>query len=508
MIIQIIFAAFCISGGLSVSVDFEHRSPPILVAVEHGLEGSDNILAWNNAVLENVWILCKESSHIELAEFLPNVKPLEYKESWEMVLKNFKLENEIYDTFGLIGEGSLPHPDIKNTSIKIGDAIRTSDSPTAFITRSRIDEIGGIWSTDLFVSQIWVNSDVFSIYIHNDEDILLLDVISNMMKFDRIKKVDGTRTIGSITTMSRSVQSNFQNRFRISSSEFSLYEVEDVIYIKYSQWPPLYILEEVSDENGLIITNNVNCGYLDLGINLLLSIKKNSDSKVLFVTMDQVAFDFMDEISPGCVVMYPSGYESHSIAAGAISSRNNEKSREIFSSQVTVRPLILKYILESGYSVLWTDSDEVWLTNVLESLPDINDPSSSDVKVMYDGSESNICSCFIFLRKTNLSIELMTSWHENIINNKFVMDQPALRGPLHLLIEQKNLKVDFFDTDIFPEGKKFFDHDYEENYINKYHPKAIIVHNNWIIGHENKKNRFIDYNLWNVDEKMSFPHCG
>ena len=29
-------------------------------------------------------------------------------------------------------------------------------------------------------------------------------------------------------------------------------------------------------------------------------------SQVLWVTMDEVAFDFMDELAPGCVAMFPS----------------------------------------------------------------------------------------------------------------------------------------------------------------------------------------------------------
>ena len=29
-------------------------------------------------------------------------------------------------------------------------------------------------------------------------------------------------------------------------------------------------------------------------------------SQVLWVTMDEVAFDFMDELAPGCIAMFPS----------------------------------------------------------------------------------------------------------------------------------------------------------------------------------------------------------
>lgn len=41
-----------------------------------------------------------------------------------------------------------------------------------------------------------------------------------------------------------------------------------------------------------------------------------------------------------------------------------------------MRPSILNYILKQKYSVLWTDSDMVWLENPLPLLPDMEDPSA------------------------------------------------------------------------------------------------------------------------------------
>lgn len=47
-----------------------------------------------------------------------------------------------------------------------------------------------------------------------------------------------------------------------------------------------------------------------------------------------------------------------------------------FQSQVLVRPSILQSILAAGYTVLWTDSDMVWLGDPLPLLPDVNERSS------------------------------------------------------------------------------------------------------------------------------------
>jgi len=46
-------------------------------------------------------------------------------------------------------------------------------------------------------------------------------------------------------------------------------------------WPPPYVLETAALDNGLVIVNNVNCGYLDFATNFLLAARKVvSDVKV------------------------------------------------------------------------------------------------------------------------------------------------------------------------------------------------------------------------------------
>ena len=69
------------------------------------------------------------------------------------------------------------------------------------------------------------------------------------------------------------------------------------------------------------------------------------------------------------------------------------------------------------------------------------------------------------------------------------------------------LRVDFLSPEVMPAGKHFFDHVYKEEYVQLYHERAQIVHNNWIEGHKAKKERFQQYHLWSV-EGTSFPECG
>ena len=492
--VLILILSFIYVGG-SASLEVEKSHASILVSLEEGLEGNANILAWNDANFKDisVWILCKDSEHTKLATLLPNVEPFEHEsKDWDVIFKEFMVENESKSTsFGLIGEGSIPNKDLQGMSID--NALKSSNSPTVFLSRSHIYQMDGVWSTDLFLSQIWVNSKMLEMIPkieYNNES--LLDVISLIIKLDGIQIVDGTQYIGSITSIVKPVT---ENEYRISSADYSLDKIDDIVYIVNATWPPSYILDTVADENGLVITNNVNCGYLDMAVNFLTSVQKNSDSRVLFVAMDQVSFDFLDELTPGCVTMYPSGYEKKSIEAGYFG-------KEIFSSQVTVRPVILHSILEAGYSALWSDSDMFWLGNSLELIPE-----SADAMFMIDGDKyPSLCSCFVYIRNNDLNIKMMNLWHENIINSgENAMDQPALQEPVKIVTEL-GLSVEYFDKEVFPNGKSFFNNPYEEGYLRKYHPKTKIVHDNYIIGHSKKKNRFIEYGYWNVDG-IYFPEC-
>ena len=67
------------------------------------------------------------------------------------------------------------------------------------------------------------------------------------------------------------------------------------------------------------------------------------------------------------------------------------------------------------------------------------------------------------------------------------------------------MHVNVIPQEVFPAGKDVFRNAHSPDYtILK---KTMIVHNNWIIGHESKKARFVKHHLWYVDA-MPFPDCG
>lgn len=57
-----------------------------------------------------------------------------------------------------------------------------------------------------------------------------------------------------------------------------------------------------------------------------------------------------------------------------------------------------------------------------------------------------------------------------------------------------------------PPGFKIFDDVFMEENYERYMDRLLIVHNNWIIGHDPKRLRFQKSGLWGVDD-WEFPTC-
>lgn len=83
--------------------------------------------------------------------------------------------------------------------------------------------------------------------------------------------------------------------------------------------------------------------------------------------------------------------------------------------------------------------------------------------------------------------------------------QPAFKAPL---FEQQRagMRLGIFPADKFPSGKEFFKHPHEEGNAPIHLGETLVVHNNWMVGHDRKRQRFKQYQLWDVGNSV-FPSC-
>lgn len=61
-------------------------------------------------------------------------------------------------------------------------------------------------------------------------------------------------------------------------------------------------------------------------------------------------------------------------------------------------------------------------------------------------------------------------------------------------------------TQVMPPGLNIFDDGFMKANYDRYHDKLRVVHNNWIIGHDAKRDRFRQADLWKVDD-WDLPNC-
>lgn len=83
--------------------------------------------------------------------------------------------------------------------------------------------------------------------------------------------------------------------------------------------------------------------------------------------------------------------------------------------------------------------------------------------------------------------------------------QAAFQEPLHAAVDA-GLRMEVLSHDILPNGREFFEKTYQDNFLQVYFPNIVIVHNNYIHGAEAKRERFIEFQLWDVGEWV-FPSC-
>ncbi|CAN0040821.1 unnamed protein product, partial [Laminaria digitata] len=378
-------------------------SVALLVALQDGPAGESALREWSSYVdgvfeagvpseeIPSVWIMTSDNEAVALANELPRVGPLSFsqEQSWAETLGDFVYQNEASTTFGLLGEGALPHPGLVAAVRELETALARADGPTMVLTRSRSTTGGGgggQWMSDAFASQIWVNADMLvsdrlgeaGLDMRAVQDFSLLHVLPRLIEGslrDGASLVDGTSIVGSIFEVGEGDQQDLPkaefdgSALRIGTLELALVTGGGGgVEVGKAPWPPLYVLETVANEDGLVMVNSVNCGYLDFASNFLQSVRSLS-----LIACDGAA-RFFYSLVPGCVAMFPgdNSERQHAIGAGTYGDA-------VFQSQVLVRPRLLQSILAAGYTALWTDSDIVWLGNPLPLLPNVHDPSSVSV---------------------------------------------------------------------------------------------------------------------------------
>ena len=198
--------------------------PAILLALPDGSAKESTLLAWSiwaDDVVSShrtppaVWIICTDTAEAARVVETPHVMPFVVSDeaTWADVTKNFLARKPTILGVGLLGEGALPHPDLRGSVESTKLALFEAAPPTAILTRSRASgglSGDGTWLSANFVSQLWCNRAAMELVAVAEggkleslvvRDVSLLQVLPLFLR-DAVDKglvlVDGTHVIGSI----------------------------------------------------------------------------------------------------------------------------------------------------------------------------------------------------------------------------------------------------------------------------------------------------------------------
>ena len=173
-----------------------------------------------------------------------------------------------------------------------------------------------------------------------------------------------------------------------------------------------------------------------------------------------------------------------------------------FLMLMTRRPFYVNCLIALGYDVLLSDIDTVWLKdpfpyfkNESISLFTLSDSNNIDA----DPRTSTLCAGFMLLKSSDMMEKFTHEWMDSMLardkNNLLQNDQAILNK----MVSWHRDRTPGFCADVLPysgfvSGAIFFNTPAEKLPAN-----LSVVHNNWIVGHDSKKERFIKAGLWQVD---------
>ena len=320
--------------------------------------------------------------------------------------------------------------------------------------------------------------------------------------YDGGKRLTGGMQVGDDCCSARSVTFHHMSPNEMYAADEMLYFCrQNQILVKKEDalrsadyWPPYATVLRIADDRLRVIVLLVNCAYLEFVDNQISSMLQFHVTNFVLVPLDEISYRVLLATYPDNVVPpYPDVP-----LANADPVKFNTSA---FIALNTARPLILQRFAESGFTFLYIDADMYWRSNILPILDQglivhhekgKKQQRTLEAILLKDGSPEDwvICSCLMYMQPTDNTIDVLAEWNTSLYTVD-ENDQPAWNAAVTKMA--KRLAFRFFDgtTNSFPSGLEYF-------YLwdDELRERAHLVHNNWIIGSEGKKERFEKYHLW------------
>ncbi|XP_030845843.1 UDP-D-xylose:L-fucose alpha-1,3-D-xylosyltransferase-like [Strongylocentrotus purpuratus] len=236
-----------------------------------------------------------------------------------------------------------------------------------------------------------------------------------------------------------------------------------------------------------IILATTNKAFLDFTENWIESLKRcNVRDHVTIIAEDPSTYEILakrNDINLELLLTSKTNLPDSDLAFGS----------QDYLRLVNKRPNYILRYLQRGTDVLFSDVDTVWLKNPLPFFEDGYDLYFG--RDIYDDQTKPdlVCAGFVYYRATKATIDLIVKWIQRIHARPEIPDQQLLNHLLRNRTIRNTLKLKYLDQRQFPNGNDYFNVEWREKHANI---EPIVVHNNWIKGHDIKIERFKNASMW------------
>lgn len=293
------------------------------------------------------------------------------------------------------------------------------------------------------------------------------------------------------------------------------------------------VVDQISGPERAVILAGATSNFLDFLMNWYISVAKiGHGGKVLFIAEDQGAYDYLTDKFPKQVVKASDVVGDWTLPE---QEHRTEFNSAFFNTLVDRRPAYFRAVAEANVSFLYSDVDIVFLKDPFPFFTGDYDLWVQEDTQTFEGATSrfpndkpggvirlkrhHLCTCFMFVRPTLASKILIERWDRSIKRHLAsgkgaVTNQGEWNRVLYATLDS-DVNLGVLPVSRFPSGCIFFPwpdpttqaglggcrKDQRQKFIKAFpHWKSsiVMVHNNWVVGRENKVKRFKEANLWFV----------
>jgi len=225
----------------------------------------------------------------------------------------------------------------------------------------------------------------------------------------------------------------------------------------------------------------VNDGYYDFFINWWAFYDKLNLTidNIYIIAEDDVVYTKLMTLSLPHVIVHRSTL--------TVGPKDHTYDSQEYKKFVSNRATYIVDALCADINLIYVDIDTVWLQNPLPYF----EPNDKDILIQIDNENwANVspyyCTGLMAVVSNERTVQLMGQWENKLLKN------PQLNQPIfNQIIHTSNVKHAGLPIPLFPGG-----HHYFNDFTEKARQNVVAVHNNYIIGHDVKKERFQKHGLW------------